>query len=124
MACVCRCNRFPATSPISAENCAMTDENDSQRPMHSDPDKEAIDEPTTSGAQEADETAWMMKEGVTIGLISIALVLVLALGLLQATGSAIDIFGLFIESALGQWLVVGVLALAVLTAFVWSRVGV
>ena len=102
----------------------MTDENDSQRPMHSDPDKEAIDEPTTSGAQEADETAWMMKEGVTIGLISIALVLVLALGLLQATGSAIDIFGLFIESALGQWLVVGILALAVLTAFVWSRVGV
>lgn len=102
----------------------MTDENDSQRPMHSDPDKEAIDKPTTSGAQEADETAWMMKEGVTIGLISIALVLVLALGLLQATGSAIDIFGLFIESALGQWLVVGVLALVVLGAFVWSRVGV
>ena len=102
----------------------MADDKDSERPLHSDPDEEAIDEPTTSGAQEADETAWMMKEGVTIGLISIGLVLVLALVLLQATGSAIDVFGLIIESTLGQWLVVAVFALVVLAAFAWARVGV
>lgn len=122
MACVCRSNEFQSVwRHIYSE---MEDDNDSKRPLHSDPDKEAIEEPTTSSAQEADETAWMMKQGVSIGLIAIAAVLVLALGLLQATGSAIDVFGLIIESTLGQWLVVGVLALIVLAAFGWSRVGV
>jgi len=53
----------------------MADDKDSERPMHSDPNEEAIDEPTTTGA-------------------------------------------------LGQWLAVAALALVVLAAFAWSRVGV
>ncbi|MFB1062407.1 hypothetical protein [Natrinema sp. H-ect4] len=101
----------------------MADDKDSERPMHSDPDEEAIDEPTTSGAQEADETAWMMKEGVTIGLISIMAVLVLALGLLQGTG-LVDVFAPIADTNFGQWIAFGVLVLVVIAVFAWSRVGV
>ncbi|MFD1562005.1 hypothetical protein ACFR99_00250 [Haloarchaeobius amylolyticus] len=101
----------------------MADDKNSERPMHSDPNEEAIDEPTTSGAQEADETAWMMKEGVSVGLISIAAVLVLALGLLQLTG-LVDVLAPVADTELGQWLAFGVLVLIVLAAFGWSRVGV
>jgi len=101
----------------------MADDKDSERPMHSDPDEEAIDEPTTSGAQEADETAWMMKEGVTIGLISIMAVLVLALGLLQGTG-LVDVFCTDRRHQFRQWIAFGVLVLVVIAVFAWSRVGV
>ncbi|WP_408958426.1 hypothetical protein [Natrinema sp. 74] len=101
----------------------MADDTDDKRPMHSDPDQEAIDEPTTSGAQEADETAWMMKEGVAVGLISIIAVLVLALGLLQASG-LVNILAPFAAGGLLQWAAFAVLVLVVLGAFAWTRVGV
>jgi hypothetical protein len=101
----------------------MVDENDSERPLHSDPDEDAIDEPTTTSAQEADETAWMLKEGVAIGLVSIAAVLVLALGLLQGTG-LVDVLAPIADTGLGQWAALGVLVLVVLAVFAWSRIGV
>ncbi|QLG47984.1 hypothetical protein [Natrinema halophilum] len=101
----------------------MADETDDKRPMHSEPDEQAIEEPTTSGAQEASETAWMMKEGVTIGLISIMAVLVLALGLMQGTG-LVDFLAPFADTGLGQWAAFAVLVLIVVAAFVWSRRGV
>ncbi|WP_254523903.1 hypothetical protein [Natrinema caseinilyticum] len=101
----------------------MADDTDEKRPLHSEPDEEAIDEPTTSGAQEADETAWMMKEGVTIGLISIVVFFVLALGLLQGTG-LVDLLAPIADSELGQWAAFAALIVAVLAAFAWSRRGV
>ncbi|WP_254530594.1 hypothetical protein [Natrinema gelatinilyticum] len=101
----------------------MVDETEDKRPTHSDPDEEAIDEPTTSGAQEASETAWMMKEGVTIGLISIVVVLVLALGLLQVSG-LVDLLAPFVDTELGQWAAFAILVVVVLVAFAWARRGV
>ncbi|WP_090614797.1 hypothetical protein [Natrinema salaciae] len=101
----------------------MADENDSERPLHSDPDEGAIDEPTTSSAQEADETAWMMKEGITIGLIAIGAMVLLGLGLLQGTG-LVDVFAPIADSNVGQWAAFGVLVLVALAAFAWSRRGV
>lgn len=101
----------------------MANDKDSERPMHSDPDEEAIDEPTTSSAQEADETAWMMKEGVTIGLIAIGAMVLLGLGLLQGSG-LVDIFAPIADTGLGQWAAFGVLVLLGLVVFAWSRVGV
>ncbi len=101
----------------------MADDTDEKRPMHSEPDEEAIDEPTTSGAQEADETAWMMKEGVAVGLVSIIAVLILALGLMQATG-LVNILGPFAAGGLLPWVAFGVLVLVALGAFAWTRVGV
>lgn len=101
----------------------MANDKDSERPMHSDPDEGAIDEPTTSSAQEADETAWMMKEGVTIGLIAIGAMLLLGLGLLQGSG-LVDVFAPIADTGLGQWAAFGVLVLVAIAVFVWSRVGV
>lgn len=101
----------------------MADENDSERPLHSDPDEEAIDEPTTSNAQEADEAAWMMKEGITVGLIAIGAMILLGLGLLQGSG-LVDFFAPIADSGFGQWIALGVLALAAIALFAWSRVGV
>ncbi|OAQ54199.1 hypothetical protein HTG_01305 [Natrinema mahii] len=101
----------------------MADDKDDERPLHSDPDEGAIDEPTTSSAQEADETAWMLKEGITVGLIAIGAMLLLGLGLLQGSG-LVDFFAPIADSGLGQWLALGVLALAAVALFAWSRVGV
>ncbi|MBZ6493961.1 hypothetical protein [Natrinema longum] len=101
----------------------MGDENDSERPLHSDPDEEAIDEPTTSSAQEADETAWMMKEGITVGLVAIGAMVLLALGLLQGTG-LVDIFAPIADTGLGQWAAFGGLVLIAIAVFAWSRIGV
>ena len=101
----------------------MANDKDSERPMHSDPDEEAIDEPTTSSAQEADETAWMMKEGVTIGLIAIGAMVLLALGLLQGTG-LVDVFAPIADTGIGQWAAFAVLVLVALAVFAWSRMGV
>ncbi|AFO56083.1 MULTISPECIES: hypothetical protein [Natrinema] len=101
----------------------MADDNDSERPLHSEPDEEAIDEPTTSSAQEADETAWMLKEGVSIGLIAIGAMVVLGLGLLQGTG-LVDLFAPIADTGFGQWAAFAVVVLVGLTVFVWSRLGV
>ncbi|SEV85943.1 hypothetical protein [Natrinema salifodinae] len=101
----------------------MADDNDSERPLHSDPDEEAIDEPTTSSAQEADEGAWMMKEGITVGLVAIGAMVVLAIGLLQGTG-LVDFFAPIADTGLGQWAAFGVLIFIALAVFAWSRVGV
>ncbi|ELY85840.1 hypothetical protein [Natrinema altunense] len=101
----------------------MADDNDSERPLHSEPDEEAIDEPTTSPAQEADETAWMLKEGVTIGLIAIGAMVVLGLGLLQGTG-LVDLFAPIADTEFGQWAAFAVLVLVGIAVFVWSRLGV
>ncbi|ELY74042.1 hypothetical protein [Natrinema pallidum] len=101
----------------------MADDNDSERPLHSEPDEEAIDEPTTSPAQEADETAWMVKEGVTIGLIAIGAMVVLGLGLLQGTG-LVDPFAPIADTEFGQWAAFAVVVLVGVAVFVWSRLGV
>jgi hypothetical protein len=101
----------------------MADDKDSERPLHSDPDEEAIDEPTTSSAQEADETAWMMKEGITIGLIAIGAMVLLGLGLLQSTG-LVDVFAPIADTGLGQWAAFAILVLVAIAVFAWSRIGV
>ncbi|WP_226479302.1 hypothetical protein [Natrinema amylolyticum] len=101
----------------------MANDNDSEQPLHSEPDEEAIDEPTTTNAQEADEAAWMMKEGVTIGLIAIGAMVVLGLGLLQGSG-LVDFFAPIAETGFGQWAAFAVLILVGIAVFAWSRMGV
>lgn len=101
----------------------MADENDSERPLHSDPDEEAIDEPTTTNAQEADEAAWMMKEGIAVGLIAIGAMLAIVLGLLQGTG-LVDVFAPIADTGLGQWAAFAVLILIGIAVFAWTRIGV
>lgn len=101
----------------------MADDKDSERPLHSDPDEGAIDEPTTTSSQEADETAWMMKEGITLGLIAIGAMIALGIGLMQATG-LVDFFGQIGAGGPVEWVTLGVLVIAGIALFAWSRMGV
>ncbi|WP_276253825.1 hypothetical protein [Halomontanus rarus] len=96
---------------------------DSTKVSRSTPDEQSIDEPTQNREQEASETAWMMKEGVSIGVISILALLLLALALMQFSG-LIDLLSPVADTGLGQWSVFAVLALAVVALFAWSRWGV
>lgn len=96
--------------------------NDDARPTEQEPDAEAIEEPTTDGEHEAAETAWMMKEGVTIGIISILAVLLLAVALMQATG-VVELVPTG-ENPLFEWGAFAVLAILTIGLFAWSRRGV
>lgn len=96
---------------------------DSDKLIDSDPDAEAVEEPTTSESQEADATKWMLKEAVSLGVISILMVVLLALALMQA-GGVIDVMEPFADAESTQWIALAVLALAGVGVFVWSRVGV
>ncbi|MFC4247471.1 hypothetical protein ACFOZ7_10740 [Natribaculum luteum] len=105
----------PGTSPDEIDEDA--------RPSKQEPDAEAIEEPTRDSKQEARETAWMMKEGTTIGVVSILAVLLLALALMQATG-LVDLMAPLADTQLGQWGAFAALALVVAAVFAWSRWGV
>lgn len=85
------------------------------RLLGNEPDAEAIDEPTRDSEQEAQETKWMIKEMVAVGLISIVGLLLLAFGLMQATG-LVDVGGPLAEW--GLFIGLGVLAVAL---FAWSQ---
>lgn len=88
-----------------------------------EPDEDAIEEPTTSEEQAEREATWMMKEWTTIGTISILVLLVVVLGLMQATG-LVDLVAPVADTEIGQWSVFVAIVLITLTIFVWSRKGV
>jgi polyferredoxin len=88
-----------------------------------EPDEEAIEEPTTDEQQAEREATWMAKEWASIGVISILVMVLLALGLLQATG-VIDLLAPIADTEIGQWGAFVVLALVVLGISLWSRRGV
>jgi hypothetical protein len=88
-----------------------------------EPDEDAIEEPTTDTQQAEKEATWMVKEWTTIGVISILVLVILAIGLLQATG-VIDLLAPIVDTETGQWSVFGALVLIVVAIFLWSRRGV
>lgn len=88
-----------------------------------EPDEDAIEEPTTSEEQAEREATWMMKEWTTIGTISILVLLVVVLGLMQATG-LVDLVAPVADTEIGQWSVFVAIVLITLAIFVWSRKGV
>ncbi|MFC6718476.1 cell division protein CrgA [Natrialbaceae archaeon GCM10025810] len=89
--------------------------NEDARLVGNEPNEEAIDEPTQDSEQEAEETYWMVKEMVAVGLVSIVGISLLTFGLMQATGM-VDIAG-----AIGDWILFVGLAVLVVAAFVWSQ---
>lgn len=84
-----------------------------------EPREESVEQPTRTEQDAEEETVWMLKEGLGIALVSIGFLLLLALGLLQATGLA-DFTG---ERTIVQVAVFGVLALLLLAVLAWSRRG-
>lgn len=90
--------------------------------MESDPDPEAIDEPTDDQQQEAREIYWMLKETVAIGILSIFGVVLLAFGLMQATG-LVSIPGPFGDSPIVHWAVFVAFGAVLVAAFAWCQWG-
>lgn len=90
--------------------------------LGTDPDPEAIDEPTTDSAQEAREARWALQEGLAIGIVSIFAGVLVAFGLMQATG-LIDLPGPIGDSPLAHWTLFVALGAILLAAFAWSQRG-
>lgn len=85
-----------------------------------EPDEDAIEEPTTSEEQAEREATWMVKEWTGIATISILVLLILVLGLMQATG-VVDLLAPIADTEIGQWAAFLVILLVVLAIFGWSR---
>lgn len=92
------------------------------RLLGNEPDPEAIDEPTQDSQQEAQETYWMLKETLAIGLFSVLAVVLLAFGLMQATG-LITLPEPIGNSALAQVAVFVLLGAVLVGALLWSQRG-
>lgn len=87
-----------------------------------EPRKESVEEPTNTEQDAREAESFMAREWSSIALVSIAGMLLLALGMMQATGLVdfLDVLG----GATVQWLAIAVLGIAVVAAFLWSRRGV
>lgn len=84
-----------------------------------EPDKEPTEKPTEDREEAEREGQWMARNWLGIAVVSILALLLLALGMMQATG-LVDVFGPVADSETGQWAAFGVLALAVLALAGWS----
>lgn len=96
-------------------------------PVHkvvtADPDEEAVEEPVTDPEDEVEEMAWAVREFTTVTVVSILALVLLAVALLQLSG-LVDFMAPLADTALGQWVALGVVAAGVVGLFVWSRHGV
>lgn len=84
-----------------------------------DRDEEPTETVTETRAQAAEETEWMAQNWIRVAVVSIAALLVLVVGLMQASG-LIDLLAPFVDSSEGQWIVFAVLALVVLALGIWA----
>lgn len=85
----------------------------------SEPDREPTEKPTHDREEAEQESKWMARNGIGIAVVSILMLLLLVVGMMQATG-LVDVFAPVASSETGQWAAFGVLALAVLALAGWS----
>ena len=85
----------------------------------SEPDREPTDKPTHDREEAEHEGQWMARNWLAIAAVSILGVLLLAVGMLQATGP-VDVFAPIAETETQQWGVFGVLVVAWLALVGWS----
>ena len=86
----------------------------------SEPDEEAVEEPTTDQEQAARETKWIAKKWLSVGLVSIGATLLLIVGLLLATGLA-ELPSPIAEVPLAEWWVFLGLAAVLVAVFTWTQ---
>lgn len=86
-----------------------------------EPDEQAVEEPVHSEKDAREANAWATKELTSIAVISIAALLLVALGMMQFSG-LVELSP--IGGAGGEIAVFGLLALVVAGLFAWSRRGV
>ncbi|WP_394739507.1 hypothetical protein [Natronococcus roseus] len=84
-----------------------------------EPDEEPTEKPTNDREEAEREGKWMARNWIGIAVVSILALLLLAVGMMQATG-LVDVFAPVADSETGQWAAFGVLALAVLAIAGWS----
>lgn len=77
------------------------------------------DDPTEVAGDDHQQASEMQRSWLRIGVVSIAAMLLLALGMMQATG-LVDLLSPFVDSEIGQWLVFVILAVVVGAVAVWS----
>ncbi|THE65576.1 hypothetical protein D8Y22_07110 [Salinadaptatus halalkaliphilus] len=85
----------------------------------SEPDREPPEGPTEDKVQAEHDGKQMARNWVGIAVVSILALLLLAVGLLQATG-VVDVFAPIATTETQQWAAVGVLALIVVAIAGWS----
>ena len=85
----------------------------------SEPNEEPTEKPTRTEEEATQEGAWMLRNWLGIAVVSIAALVVIALGLLQWTG-LIDVFGPVASTETGQWMAFGVLVLVVVALAAWT----
>ncbi|WP_306052888.1 hypothetical protein [Natronococcus wangiae] len=83
------------------------------------PDQEPTEKPTEDRAEAEQEGKWMARNWIGIAVVSILALLLLVVGLMQATG-LMDVFAPVADSQVGQWVAFGVLALVILGLAGWS----
>jgi uncharacterized protein YqhQ len=84
-----------------------------------EPNQEPTEKPTRDSQEAEQEGKWMARNWLGVAVISILTLLLLAVGLMQATG-LIDVFAPVADSETGQWAAFGVLALIVVGIAAWS----
>ncbi|RQG90079.1 hypothetical protein EA462_08755 [Natrarchaeobius halalkaliphilus] len=85
----------------------------------SEPDREPTEKPTTDREEAEREGRWMARNWIAIAVVSILAALLLAVGLLQATG-LVDLFAPVVGTEGQQWGVFAILAVVVIAIAGWS----
>lgn len=85
----------------------------------SKPDEEPTDKPASSREEAAEDSEWMFRNWIGVAVVSIAILLLITVGLMQGTG-LIDVFAPVADSETGQWGAFAVLALIVAALAAWG----
>ncbi|MFC4543135.1 hypothetical protein ACFO5R_14490 [Halosolutus amylolyticus] len=85
----------------------------------SEPDREPTEKPTNTKREAKEEDQWMIRNWIGVAVVSIFGLLLLALGMMQATG-LVDLLAPVADTGAQQWGVFAVLALVVLALAGWS----
>ncbi|MFC3957745.1 hypothetical protein [Halovivax cerinus] len=109
------------TERASGDWAGRTDGRD-EKLIGTDPEVGEIDEPTTDSAQASREARWGLQQGLAIGLVSIVSGLLVAFGLMQATG-LVDLPEPLADSAVAHWSVFVALGVLFVAVFAYSQRG-
>ncbi|ELY94748.1 MULTISPECIES: hypothetical protein [Natrialba] len=95
----------------------------SDRDSNLDPDagtdRDPTEKPTRDAEEAKQEGEQMARNWIAVGVVSIFLLLLIVVGLMQATG-LVDVFGPIAETQTQQWAAFAVLALIVVALAGWS----
>lgn len=85
-----------------------------------EPEEGAVDEPVHDREDAATGSHWMFKKGISIGLVSIAVTILVVIGLGLATG-LFSMPGPIADTPLAHWGVVLGLGVAIVLLFLWTQ---